>query len=195
MNDPSVGTKKADCRVGGARVRALSSSTVHSLQMPPARKRPRTTAADDASAADSLTVTLRGGTPEKPRCWALPALSCCWALPDRRIPSDCSRPHSESVDATECGDQQSAGLRRSGRASPACSSQSPQQTLPFCLRRRGSRACPVAVHHGARPAPRLVQGHRASRTGRPWGHQQLRPEPVRSTRTDPVRVLHLLYDF
>ena len=39
---------------------------------------------------------------------------------------------------------------------------SDKHCLFFRLRRRDSRACPA--RHGARPAPRLVQGHR----GRPW---------------------------
>ena len=41
-----------------------------------------------------------------------------------------------------------------GRVQAACYGQPPRQTLPFRLRRRGSRACPA--RHGARPTPRLA---------------------------------------
>ena len=58
---PYVGKRTVESAAARAR------AALHPLQMPPARKRARTTAADDASAADSPTVTLRGGTPEKPR--------------------------------------------------------------------------------------------------------------------------------
>ena len=75
--------------------------------------------ADDHLTVDGDAMFVVGADPEHAACTSPRAEGC--------RPLDCSWPHS--VDATECGREQSAGLRRSGRYRQHARGQRRRQTL------------------------------------------------------------------